>query len=94
MFKYELGNLAVDIITGITGTLTARCQYINGCIQYCLKPMPDKDGKEIEGNYIDETQIRLVPGKSNYQSHLEQPGSPLDAVGVASGGPQHDAPEV
>lgn len=58
--EFTLGNTLRDKVTGFTGTATARIQYINGCIQYCLLPKVDKDGKYVDGIYIDVQRLEKV----------------------------------
>ena len=54
----ELGNKVKDTVTGYEGIATARIEYLNGCIQYCVKPKIGKDGKMPEGEYIDEGELK------------------------------------
>ena len=56
----ELGNKVKDKVSGLTGIATSRVEYLNGCVQYCIKPPVDKDGKLIEGEYFDEEQVAFV----------------------------------
>lgn len=58
--EFKLGNRLKDKVTGFTGIATARIQYINGCIQYCLIPQVDKDGKYVEGIYFDVQRLEHV----------------------------------
>lgn len=41
IFKHKLGLKAKDKITGFEGIITARCEYLTGCNQYCLTPQAD-----------------------------------------------------
>lgn len=79
----RLGVKAKDVVSGLEGIITARCQYLNGCVQYCLTPSVGADGKKPDSFYIDEGQIvETGPGISVPE--------PLRAVG----GPQSDAPST
>lgn len=60
MFKHELGSIAIDKITGFTGVLTSRCEFLTGCNRYCIQPQELKDGKPIDSLYFDEAQIEIV----------------------------------
>lgn len=60
MDKFILGNRIKDAVTGFTGIAVARIEYINGCVQYGIKPNVDKDGKMQEVHYIDQEQLRFV----------------------------------
>jgi len=91
-FDFELGMEAEDVVTGLTGIITAKVEYLTGCIQFCLKPKGIKpDGDTKEGHYIDENQLRYIgeglrgvikPYRLNEDDI--QPTSP--------GGPQADEP--
>ena len=54
----KLGSEVRHIITGFTGIATARCEYLNGCVQYCVQPRElDKDGKMQEAMYMGITYL-------------------------------------
>lgn len=60
----ELGNRVRDRITGFTGIATARYEYLNGCIRWCIQPEGlDKDGKPVEDKVFDEPQLELAPNQ-------------------------------
>jgi len=56
----ELGSKVKDTITGFAGTATARVEYINGCIQYCIQPRMTEAGKMPSAKYIDEDQLKIT----------------------------------
>ncbi len=58
--EIELGQKIRDRVTGLKGIATGRCEYLNGCVQYHLKPALDKDGKMVDGDWIDVTQLEVV----------------------------------
>jgi hypothetical protein len=60
MFLHDLGKIGKDKITGFTGVLTSRCEFLTGCNRYCIQPRELKDGKPIDGIYFDESQIEVV----------------------------------
>ena len=41
----KLGHKVKDIITGYKGTVIGRAEYVTGCVQLCVVPPVDKDGK-------------------------------------------------
>jgi hypothetical protein len=59
-FQHKLGAKAKCKITGFTGVLTSRCEFLTGCNRYCIQPTELKDGKPIDGIYFDEAQIKIV----------------------------------
>ncbi len=60
----KLGNKVRDKVSGFEGIATAKVEFINGCIQFCVKPKITKDnkGKMPEGEYIDQGQL-IVTGE-------------------------------
>lgn len=53
----NLGNKAKDKITGFTGVLTGRAEYLTGCTQYSLQPECKEDGSFISANWFDEGRL-------------------------------------
>lgn len=61
MFKFKMRDRVKDIITGYEGVITVRTEYMNGCIQYCVKKTElDKNGKIQEGEFFDEGELKVV----------------------------------
>jgi len=56
----ELGSKVKDVITGLEGAATVRAQYITGEDRYNINPQVLKDGKPIEGTYLDEGRLEVV----------------------------------
>lgn len=79
MFKFKNGQRLKDKVTGFTGIVTARIEYINGCIQYCIKPSVGIDNKMPQCEYIDQGQLEFVDDGVQVES-------------TPTGGPQADAP--
>lgn len=76
-----LGQKVQDVVTGFEGIATARVEYLNGCVQYCVKPRVDGSGKTQDAEYIDQQQLVVVD----------------DGVLVEArqgGGPQRDTPSA
>lgn len=59
MHKFELGVKAQCKVTGLQGTLTARVEYLNGCVQYALTPKSDGI-KYPDAVYLDQKQLEAV----------------------------------
>lgn len=55
-----LGYTAEDKITGFRGTVTAVVRYISGCVQACISPKVDADGKEKPSMFFDVQRIRVL----------------------------------
>ncbi len=61
--QIKLGTKIKDRITGLEGIAIAKIEYLNGCVQYSIKPKLDKDGKVQEGEWVDSQQIAVVGEK-------------------------------
>lgn len=72
----RLGNKVKDKITGFKGIATAKVEYLNGCVQYCVKPQVSKDGKMPEGEYIDDAQLEVIEDIS-VSIGVEPDGGPM-----------------
>jgi hypothetical protein len=77
MSTIKLGDKAKDTITGLTGTVISRHEYLNGCIRLTLQPAELKDGKPVEASYFDIEQLVLVEAAA--QSEQKPTGGPHDA---------------
>ena len=56
----RLGNRAKDSITGFEGIVTARSEYLYGCVRVLIEPRSlTGEGKPIEGAWFDEQRISL-----------------------------------
>jgi len=56
----QLGQKVRDVVSGLEGIVTGRTEYLNGCIQYCVKPPLDKDGKMQEAWWIDRAVLAAL----------------------------------
>ena len=65
-----LGDRVKDIITGFEGVAIAKVEYLNGCIQYQVRPTGLKDGQPRDAHWIDISQLGHSPAG---------PGGPQDA---------------
>lgn len=70
----NLGDKVKDTITDFEGTAVAKIIYLNGCIRYEVKPKGLEDGKTVEAEWIDETQL-VVKGKTKKKKN-DEPGGP------------------
>lgn len=62
--EIKLGDTARDTITGFMGVCTARAVYITGCNQVFVQPKLDKDGKFVDGHWVDEDRLEAIAGPS------------------------------
>jgi len=69
-----LGKEGKDKVTGFTGILTAKVEYLYGCNQYCLSPKA-KDGEIKDGQFFDEGRIEIIGnGIIPEEVQTEKPG--------------------
>jgi hypothetical protein len=59
-FKIELGSTVRDKITGYTGLVVCRAEWLYGCRRYTVQAKELKDGKPIEPIGGDEDQFEIV----------------------------------
>jgi len=60
-FKFNMGDIVKDKISGFKGTVMGQYVYSTGCKHYGLAPLKlGKDGKIMEQENIDETRLSLV----------------------------------
>lgn len=76
----KLGDEVKDKVTGFKGIATSRVEYLNGCVQFCVEPKLDKDGKKVKYEYIDQGQ-------------LERIGDGINVVNEGPGGVMPNVPE-
>jgi hypothetical protein len=60
--KAILGATARDIITGFSGVVVGRVEYLTGCNQALLQPKVKDDGALVESVWIDEQRLEPVAG--------------------------------
>ncbi|MDR0682044.1 MAG: hypothetical protein LBG15_09395 [Dysgonamonadaceae bacterium] len=57
----KLGQKVRDIVSGFEGITTAKCEYLNGCVQYGVTPV-STDGKYPDTTYLDYKQLEVIEG--------------------------------
>ena len=77
-FKFNLGDKVKDDLTGFTGIVYNRTQWLHNCNVYGIKPLAlDKEGEPRKHQHFDEPQLSLV------EEQLIEPkrdtGGPTDA---------------
>lgn len=79
----KLGQKVRDTITGFEGIAIVEARYLNGCVQFCVKPTSLEKGKTIEGEYFDEGQLEILMDAKSLE------------VGdvMSTGGDMHDTPK-
>ncbi len=74
-FKYPMGAVAKDRISGFKGVIIARNAHLFGCAQYGLAPQElGSDGAPKNTEFFDESRIEIIDntnaiyGENNYES--------------------------
>lgn len=62
-FLYQRGVYVTDRITGFKGCIVSRLDSITGCNRYYVEPQVDKDGKHVDGMWIDEHALEVDTSK-------------------------------
>ena len=58
--KISLGHKVECKVTGFVGIAVSRIDYLNGCIQYNVKPKVNKHGEDQKSRWIDEQQLLVI----------------------------------
>ncbi len=56
----ELGDRVRCKASGFTGIAISRTTYLNGCVQFGVRPSVDKDGKLPDSWSIDEETLEVL----------------------------------
>lgn len=76
----ELGDKVKDGVSGFTGIVTARTDYINKCVRFEVSPAKTDQGKLLDAYWFDEEQL-IVVKKSVFKVKKEVPtGGPARSV--------------
>lgn len=60
----KLGTKVKDKVTGFVGIATSRIEFLNGCVQYSVKPKMKKgENKVPESSFFDEQQLEILEKK-------------------------------
>jgi hypothetical protein len=59
-FKWPLGAKVRDKVSGFTGIVVGRHEWLYGCLCYSVRPQELHDGKPIERQSFDEDTLELL----------------------------------
>jgi len=77
--KTVLGTTMRDTITGFTGVVTGRAEYISGCAQALLVPKAKDDGSLPESHWFDEQRLESLPIVQVALNNGDTPGCDREA---------------
>lgn len=90
MFKFNLGDVLRDKITGFIGVVMARSDYFTGCRHCALQAQKvNKDGKVPDWEWLDEMRLERVSGRKAI-SFVSAPGKKVKGPG----GPSQNPPTI
>lgn len=89
--EIPLGSKVEDITDGFIGIVTSRTEYMNGCIQYYVRPPVDKKtGDAKDGCHIDIENLKVI-GVGCSKTHPRSKVVPLERA--TAGGPRRKKTE-
>lgn len=56
----QLGSTVKDTITGFSGIAVGRSTWLYGCVRIIVQTQELKDGKPIEPQWFDESQLEIM----------------------------------
>lgn len=59
----RLGSNVTDSITGFSGVVVSRTEYLHGCVRVGVEPTELKDGKPVDVQYFDEQRLGVSKAK-------------------------------
>ena len=74
MFKFELGDMVKDVVTGFSGAITGRSEFITGCRQYSVTSRTLQSGNTKQG-WFDEDRLVQTKGEK-VKLKTNNPGGP------------------
>jgi hypothetical protein len=78
----KIGSRVKDKITGLTGIVIGRTEWLTGCATVGVKPEETKDGKTIDATWLDEISVTVIQEKVftiNMAPAAPDVGGPHDA---------------
>jgi hypothetical protein len=76
----ELGDQVKDIVTGFSGIVVAKTQWLNGCVRMSVQPRTCKEGKPPDFQQFDMEQLKVVK-----RAAVAAPSAPMVAAARTGG---------
>ena len=75
-FKFDLGDVVKDKITGFKGVIMCQSRYLTGCNRYALQSQQlNNEGKPVDWQYFDEDNLLMDGENINFEPN--QTGGPV-----------------
>lgn len=68
-YRLELGTKVKDKVTGLTGIITTRTEFLHGCVRVGVQPQELKDGKPVDPVSFDEPQLEVLAEPADFGQH-------------------------
>ena len=78
--RIDFGDLAKDRISGYTGIVVAKTEWITGCGRVTLQAQELKDGKPVDGIACDEEMIEVIKENVFVTDKAERPALKAKAL--------------
>lgn len=75
-FLIDLGVEVKSSISGFKGIVTSRAEHVNGCNRYWIAPKVGKDGKMLEGTWLDEAELIVTSKPKVERKNNDRGGFP------------------
>lgn len=69
----QLGKKVKDVVSGFTGTATARSEYLNGCVRYCVEAL-DKTNNSLTELWFDEQRLEPIERGEDVRPRVRKTG--------------------
>ena len=78
----KLGDKVRDKVSGFEGIVTARTEWLNGCIRWSISPRVGEDGKLPDDSWFDEQQVEVLEKDPEefFQEDIRRTGGPTRSV--------------
>jgi hypothetical protein len=76
-FKFNVGLLVKDKVTGFKGIIRVRAQYLTGCNRYGIQSQELKDGKPTDWVWFDEDELITLKKSVSISDNPSKTGGPL-----------------
>ena len=87
----QLGDRVKDPISGLTGIAVCSSTWLHGCIRIGIQPEELKDGKPVESQFFDQSQLVVVCREVHKPVMLHVGPAPEPEPRRGNGGPARES---
>ena len=73
-----LGQQVIDPLTGFTGIVTCRSEYLHGCVRLCVQPRSLHNGTMVNEEWFDEARLEDTSLAATTPATGGGPARPVD----------------